>query len=154
MNALHDAFLRDSLDVAEAIVSTGSVADFDQPDPSGSTALIYAAWRGCSHIVSMLLGHGVDITVENDTGFNALHVSAMHGRPGAAAMLLGAGASLDATHGDTGSTSLHMAKLLVDSGANVDQQAKNGETPLYMAATRGEVAVIRLLLAHGADPGL
>ena len=43
-------------------------------------------------------------------------------------------------------------KEQIESGAEVNQQDKQGWTPLSWAAARGNLAVIELLLQHGADP--
>jgi len=41
---------------------------------------------------------------------------------------------------------------MIDSGADVNQQDEHGWTPLNWAAGKGDVAVVRSLLEHGADP--
>ena len=44
---------------------------------------------------------------------------------------------------------IRTAKLLLNKGANVTMQDKNGSTPLHVAATLGHLSVIRLLMMHG-----
>ena len=46
----------------------------------------------------------------------------------------------------------HWRELLAGAGADVNAHAANGLTPLHFAAWNGHGAVVRLLLALGADP--
>ena len=48
---------------------------------------------------------------------------------------------------------VQMAQLLLDVGAAVDPDNKNGMTPLMMAASRGNIEIIQALLAKGAKVG-
>ena len=47
-----------------------------------------------------------------------------------------------------------MVKILVLNGASVNVQSQNGFTPLYMAAQENHDAVVRFLLANGANQSL
>jgi ankyrin repeat protein len=40
------------------------------------------------------------------------------------------------------------------AGADVDAQQSGGYTALHSAARHGDVAMVRVLLAHGADPSI
>ena len=47
-----------------------------------------------------------------------------------------------------------LVELLLKAGANANLQDDTGFTPLNTAAEHGHIEVMRLLLAHGADPNL
>ena len=91
-----------------------------------------------------------------------LHYAALFGDLQGAESLIAAGADVHVMDHD-GQTPLHyaaqgnaatVAELLLEHGADVDVPDHDGNTPLWNAAlrTRGEGAVVSLLLAHGADP--
>ena len=45
-----------------------------------------------------------------------------------------------------------MAELLINRGANILHENRNGTTALHKAAYEGEKDFVKLLLDHGADP--
>lgn len=62
-----------------------------------------------------------------------------------------------------GSNLLHIAstfrdtdifEMLINHGANVNEQDPDGDTPLHMACLRGRKDLIRMLITHGADSSL
>jgi uncharacterized protein len=99
-------------------------------------------------------------TARAGDGFTPLHFAAFFGKPGAAQLLLGRGADVDAlgTGWMTG-TALHSAAagrhrdvvtVLLDAGANPDLRQSHGWTALHSAAHNGDADTVELLLAHGA----
>jgi ankyrin repeat protein len=109
-----------------------------------------------AHGLARMLGLGLDPNLRDAKGQVALFV-ALRGQSLKAAKTLweARGVELDAKNG-ADETPLMMAALrgevdaataLVERGAAVD---KDGWTPLHYAATGGNVAIVRLLLAHGA----
>ena len=78
--------------------------------------------------------------------------------------LLGHGAQVHIKGGKVGETPLHIAarieevkgekctKMLLKSGADTNITMSNGMTPLHIASESGNLAVLKLLLANGADP--
>jgi uncharacterized protein len=111
--------------------------------------------------VRALLSSGNSVNQpEEDSQRTGLHNAAINGNLQIAAILIKAGARIDARD-NIGSTPLiyaadhdrlEMAKLLIDVGAQVDAENKNGMTALMIAAKNGEVEMARTLLARGANP--
>lgn len=75
-----------------------------------------------------LQSQGCDVTSADQTGMTPLHVAAGNSQLGCA------------------------RALVVDYGAEVEARAANGSTPLYLAASRGNADMIKLLASLGADP--
>ena len=96
-------------------------------------------------------------------GWTPLHAAGFFGRTDAAEQLLDAGADpLALSSNYMANTPLHAAiagqtdpatvALLIRRGGDVNHRAAGGWTPLHLAASRGSIAVIDLLLDAGADP--
>jgi len=91
-----------------------------------------------------------------------LSEAAMRGDRAAVVSFLKQGVDVDGAQGD-GSTALHWAafnddletaKILIAAGANVKVTTREGGiTPLFMASTNGDAAVIGALLKAGAEAG-
>jgi uncharacterized protein len=111
--------------------------------------------------VRALLSSGNSVNqTEEDSQRTGLHTAAVNGNLQIAAILIKAGARIDARD-NIGNTPLiyaadhdhlEMAKLLMDVGAQVDAENKNGMTALMVASKNGEVEMVRTLLARGANP--
>ncbi|HYY51984.1 MAG TPA: ankyrin repeat domain-containing protein [Myxococcales bacterium] len=97
-------------------------------------------------------------------GWTPLHAAAFADNAAAAALLLAAGAEVNArAKNKFDNTPLQVAmlsqasdaaKVLIAHGAEVDARMSEGATALHEAAMNGDVVSIRMLLAAGADPSL
>jgi mono/diheme cytochrome c family protein len=123
-------------------------------------ALITAVRSRTRAAVEPLLAENRNLVNATDrAGSTLLHHAAGFGTVGTMALLLDAGADVNAKN-RRGSTPLHWAiddeakvRLLLARGANVNAKQLEGRTPLYQAALLGNgLAIVRLLLANGADP--
>jgi ankyrin repeat protein len=89
-----------------------------------------AAMNGNIAAVRALLKQHTDINVPQGDGTTALHWAAVRG-------------------------DVELARLLIESGANVNARTRNGDlTPLFMAARNGSAPIIELLLKAGVDPNV
>jgi ankyrin repeat protein len=114
----------------------------------------------------LLLEFGADVDARDSGGHNPLYrVANGQGceEEGKAAveLLLKHGADVNRTTGVGGMTPLHMAarrgttrvaEALLEAGADIEAQDKNGETPLRRAVNCGQERMVRMLLSRGANP--
>lgn len=95
-------------------------------DKGGYTPLLFAAQQGTAETVTLLLAAGADVNDAAPEGTSALVVAA-HGGHGA------------------------VCALLLERGADVDA-AGAGYTALHAAVLRGDVELVKRLVARGANP--
>lgn len=147
-------------------------AMIDAPLSDSSTPLHVACRHGYVDVACALLGSGARVTAlaEDARGCDAtpLHVAIDNNHLFVARAVVEAGADVDAARvcgGRTGVTALHLAavrrnadavKLLLDSGASPGAQDGDGCTALHIAARGGQLAIVQLLVKHGAplDSGM
>ncbi|HEU4835663.1 MAG TPA: ankyrin repeat domain-containing protein [Pyrinomonadaceae bacterium] len=132
-------------------------AKVDARDSDGNTALMFAQ---TSSAVEALCDAGAAATASSNVGLTALHYAAQHGNSEVARALLSRGADPN-TPTRTGETPLHYAALvyedvdcmavLLDAGADIDEETNDGMTALMLAARDAQVKAVELLLERGAD---
>lgn len=121
----------DHVKIAKELLSNG--ADIDATDNKGRTA-IFANLQNEKDSVEMLeflVLKGTSINLRDKFGFSALHVS------------LDIGGSFQKT------------KFLIEHGIEVNTKSKDdGNFPLEIAVSWGDLRTVSLLLENGADPDL
>ena len=114
--------------------------------------------RDASEIGRLLQEH-VDINVPQPDGATALHWAAHWDDHATAALLIEAGAKVDATN-ELGITPMHLActngsfrmvNALLAAKANPNLATPSGEAPLMTAARSGNSSVVTALVGAGAD---
>jgi uncharacterized protein len=164
-------------EIVETLLTHGGNPNDAAPD--GSTALGMATVNAYFELASLLLDRGADPNLPDPRG-SALHTVAWLRKPGSDGAA-GVGGTPQGTPVQTGAvTALQLAKKLLDRGANPNARvewqeprfgkeggtARNppnvrlgrhllsyiGATPFYVAAKNGDVALMRLLAEHGANP--
>ncbi|MBI3927889.1 MAG: ankyrin repeat domain-containing protein [Armatimonadetes bacterium] len=178
--ALMAACASGSLECARMLVEAG--CPVDAADESGQTALIHACHCRHPELVSYLLEHGADPNAAPQIGPDALTAAAASGSSAVVARLLqaSAGAGSEAVcqalrrgHGEVAEQLLDRVPaesagpVLVEAcalgqralarrllGARVSPEATDeaGRTSLMLACDRGDLEMVELLLAAGADP--
>lgn len=162
-----------AVDVVKLLIEKG--ANPSEPGAFNMTPLGAAAYSGQTAAAKLLLEKGVEVNVKDERGDTPLINAATYGNVELIRMLLAHGADVNAVDapesvrvkngpialGSFTALSFGAAysrpeaiKLLLDAGAKVDAQEVRGMTPLMLAVAsdHADPAVIRLLLARGADP--
>jgi ankyrin repeat protein len=147
-----------ALEAGATLIEGG--ANLDLTDPDGATALVIAIINAHYEFAKMLLEAGADPNVVDTSGMGALYaavdmhrLAVGHGRPNPTPVgLLG---------------SADIVKLLLEHGANPNAELTKpiiqrqhtfgdftlgeGSTPLLRAAKSGDIELVRVLVAGGAD---
>lgn len=99
--------------------------------------------------------------VTNDN-YTALHIAVESAKPAVVETLLGYGAEVHVRGGKLRETPLHIAARVLDgdrcalmllkSGAGPNLTTDDGQTPVHVAASHGNLATLLLLLEDGGDP--
>jgi ankyrin repeat protein len=130
-------------------------ADIDLPDPDGVSPLLVAIMNANWDLAKHLVAAGADINQWDMYGETPLFL-AINGRN----RIDGGRGSIDPLNTTTG---IDVVKLLLERGANPNVQLffrpanlsgptnTRGSTPLIRATNNGDIEVVKLLLAHGAD---
>jgi len=127
-------------DVAALRAELGTIDGFPNviAHPAIGACLTYAIYHSPLALIGELLDSGADPNWPIDDGFPPL-IAALS----SADVARGAVARTDAAE---------IVEMLLAHGAAVDQRGPNDYTPLHWAAGQGDLAVVEMLLANGADP--
>jgi len=157
--ALMYAVRQGSLEAARALADAG--ANLNLADPDGATAVVLAILNGHFDTAALLVEKGADPNLADSTGMAALYATAdmstlgeIYGRP--------------ARKSSSKVSALELIETLLKHGADPNAALKSptlyrahtpgegvlgeGTTPFLRAARNGDVAAMRVLLDHGADP--
>ncbi|MEQ1687040.1 MAG: ankyrin repeat domain-containing protein [Sphingopyxis sp.] len=119
---------RDGTKTTELLDQTATIIN-TRDVTTGSTALLIVTERRDPVWIRFLLSRGADANIANREGVTPLLQAAQ----------------LAFAEG---------AQALLAGGARVNASASNGETALHVAVHRRDIAMVRLLIAAGADPDL
>lgn len=155
LTALIFAARQGSLETVQTLIAAGSEVRTAAVD--GSSPLLVAVQNGHYEIARFLLDHGANPNQANNKNWTPLYLAVSN-----------RDALTTAVPAPSNDGALDFISLLLDRGADPNQRIKSrtevhqantslwlkeeGATPLLRAALCGDLTVVRLLLAHGADP--
>jgi ankyrin repeat protein len=134
-------------------------ADFTIAANNGFTALHFASGNGHLDTVKKLIRFGADVNRGANDGVTPLHIAALNGHLDCVKELISSGAHVNITR--KGFAQLHFAtikghfnivKELISSGANLNITANDGDTPLNLAAQKGNLKIVTILLGAEKNP--
>ncbi len=137
-----------------------AAADLNAPSPDGTTPLHFAVRDNDLAKVNNLLAAGADAKAANRYGVTPLYLACENANPAIIERLLKAGADANSvsTEGETALMTVartgvvEAAKVLLDHGAKVDAREEwHGQTALMWAVDEQHPAMMKELIAHGAD---
>jgi ankyrin repeat protein len=139
----------------EALIAAN--ADPNKTAGDGSTAMLVAIQNGHYDVARFLLEHGANPNLSNEKGWNPLYLAVKHRNIETGTIPV-----------PNANQALDFIKMLLDKGADsnlrlkANTEIRNGQratwlneagaTPFLRAALCGDIEVMKMLLAHGADP--
>lgn len=99
-------------------------ANIDFQDATGSTPLMVAAYVANPEVINLILAHNPNINLCTADGYNALFCCI---------------------------TNPQIVEMLINKGININQQAKEGLTPLLLASQSKATQTVNLLLKNNAN---
>ena len=137
MSLLGTAAMLGSLADVKLLLAHG--AQLEKRNDNGRTALLEAILFNRYDVVDELLAHGANYRFEFSNGYSALHQLAESFN--------------DSKHRED--RELALAQFLLDKGISPNAKDRNphsDSTPLMRAVVNNKPALVKLFMAHGADP--
>lgn len=158
LSILLHARYRDHADLVQVLLDAGIQLDVFEAAAVGAT----------QRLAELLKEDASAVDAWSVDGYTPLHLAAFFGHVDAVRLLLEGGANTTAVSrnpmevmplhsavaGADVSARRSVTELLLDHGADVDARTHGGFTALMEAAQNGDLGVVQLLLARGADPAL
>ncbi|MGB7184526.1 MAG: ankyrin repeat domain-containing protein [Burkholderiaceae bacterium] len=153
---LLEAVLADDGDAVQDLLVQGVNPNIKEVD-RGPAVVMAATVRSYRALGQLLAAPATDIEATNNKGETALVVVAGQGNLAAAKSLIRRGAKINREgwtplHAAVRSGQANIVNLLIQSGAHLNAKAKDGSTPMILAARFGHFSAYEHIVRAGADP--
>jgi ankyrin repeat protein len=147
-----------NLNLVSDLIVLGANLEWRDADYSEWSILHLSVMRYHTEIVSMLIGSGIDVNVQDKWGNTSLHMTPSRNQIQIAKMLIGAGTDVN-VQDKSGRTALYsaswdnrteIARMLIGAGADVNLKDCEGWTALHRAAINGNAIIAKMLIGAGA----
>ena len=123
------ACLQGSVDAVRLLLLFGASPDLAT---SETHPLLKACEIRRQDIIELLLEYGADVQARDKQNKSALHYA------------------LESSSTDDSNPDVSIVNLLLDRGADTNTSTSSGETPLYIACSKGLIATVQMMLKRGA----
>ncbi len=156
---LHVAAANNSMDAVEVILTRGVDIDINVTTPCGVTPLQVAVSEGHLETIQVLTKHGADLSLRAEDGSSALVAAGCAEKLDAVLALLKCDVNVNDANLN-GESILHYAVLdgeaglvrrVLHLGGDPSISSRRGGTALHLAAHKGNVEIVKLLLDAGAQ---
>ncbi|XP_074605773.1 transient receptor potential cation channel subfamily A member 1-like isoform X1 [Acropora palmata] len=160
---LYQACCEGDTSVVRSLLELQSLREVNQLSDSGLSAMHCAARRNKKEVLQILIDNGADVNVIASMAskiLTPLHYAAWFNASDAVECLIENGADVESSSA-FGQKPLHyvvsrasvelVEKMLTKGKANPNSLDNQKFTPLHLAAQRGRLDILQILLAHGAD---
>ncbi|KAI9332899.1 ankyrin repeat-containing domain protein [Zopfochytrium polystomum] len=133
--------------MVELLLTRGS-ANPNARAADGSTCLHVTVSNGNVRIAGLLISHGADVDARlSGAGETPLHLATRRRKRN-----VKSSSSSTSSGGESNNDTLTIIRLLLAANASINlAEERAGLTPLHLAAREGDLAIVALLIGHGAD---
>lgn len=146
---LHTAAKHGQEKVAGILIKGG--ANVNAKDEEGMTPLHLAAQYGQKKAVEVLVRHGVDINAVDKKGMTPLDLAVWESHGWVIDLLLDSKPKVSIFAAVVLGKKQDIERILAKNPEKVNLKGLDGNTPLHLAAGKGQKEIVELLIASGAD---
>jgi len=148
---LHIAIMNGKIETAHLLIEKG--ADVNAMARNANTPLHVAALKGDMKTANLLISKGADVNAKTKYGLTPISRALLSDGGGRlmVELLVSKGAKISALHLAAHRGDIDKVRSSLAKGTKVDVRDTAGHTPLFYAASTGQMHVVEFLISKGAD---